>query len=316
MKVLFQRLFIILCNSVLICYYADFKSFVDETGYRTESENFGWSFVFESAIPASLKEEIFQAVLGAEWWLPVNGSYWREPAGPNTDVFSSGKGRYPVVQVSWSDAVAFCSWRNARLPTEAEWEHAARGASTSSDRDMFPWGSKMMPDGPNRHRMNIYQGDFPSLNTVEDGFEFQSPVDAFPPQNDLGFHNLIGNVWEWTQDWFSEARHLFLDAIVEAAELETDGNGEASKLVKNGVPFNPTGPPGGKDKVKKGGSFLCHRSFCYRYRVSARYPSTPDSATFNVGFRCAMDAEKYSQRVGKENQSQNSTEFYDFDEDL
>ena len=274
----------------------DFKVFVDETGYRTESEFFGWSFVFNTAIPKAIKETITQAVLGAEWWLPVNGSYWRDPEGPNTDVFSTGRGRNPVVQVSWADATAFCAWRKGRLPTEAEWEFAARGKVRPSERDMFPWGSKMMPDGPTHHRMNIFQGDFPTDNTAEDGVEYLAPVDSFPPQNEYGFHHLIGNAWEWVQDWFTVNRHLYLDDLLD--ESKRNHSVDVSTILRDGVPLNPTGPPVGRDKVKKGGSFLCHRSFCYRYRIPARYPTTPDSATYNVGFRCAMDADKFREFGG------------------
>eukprot|EP01035_Chromulina_nebulosa_P029555 gene29555-39180_t len=274
----------------------DFKVFIDETGYRTESEDFGWSFVFQYAIPEDTKKLITQAVLGAEWWLPVNGSYWREPEGPKTDVFSTGRGKNPVVQVSWTDATAFCAWRKGRLPTEAEWEFAARGKEHPSDRDMFPWGNKMFPDGPTTHRMNIFQGDFPADNTVEDGFEYMAPVDSFPPQNEYGFHHLIGNVWEWVQDWFTVNRHLYLDNLLD--ESNRNDSVDASSILRDGLPLNPTGPPIGRDKVKKGGSFFCHRSFCYRYRIPARYPTTPDSATYNVGFRCAMDADKFEEFGG------------------
>ena len=272
----------------------DFKVFVDETGYRTESEYFGWSFVFQYAIPEATKKSITQAVLGAEWWLPVNGSYWRDPEGPNTDVFSTGRGKNPVVQVSWTDATAFCAWRKGRLPTEAEWEFAARGkVHPSSERDMFPWGNKMFPDGPQNHRMNIFQGDFPADNTIEDGFEYMAPVDSFPPQNEYGFHHLIGNAWEWVEDWFTVNRHLYLDNLLDESNRNND-----TTVVRDGVPLNPTGPPIGRDKVKKGGSFFCHRSFCYRYRIPARYPTTPDSATYNVGFRCAMDVDKFEEFGG------------------
>ena len=120
----------------------------------------------------------------------------------------------------------------------------------------------MQPKG--EFRMNTFQGTFPIENTAEDGFEFISPVDSFPPQNGYGLHNMIGNVWEWVEDWYT-------------IHHDTDHK------------VNPIGPPSGTDKVKKGGSFLCHRSFCYRYRIAARFPTTPDSATYNIGFRCAKD---------------------------
>ena len=240
---------------------AAYKAFVDSTGYRTESELFGWSFVFDKAVAPKIKKHITQAVLGAEWWLPVNGSYWREPEGPGTDVFTKANNRsnFPVVQVSWKDASKFCEWRDgARLPTEAEWELAARGGKSTPF--IFPWGNKLTPG--DEHRANIFQGSFPKNNLVEDGFEFLAPVDAFGPQNDLGLYNMIGNVWEWVQDWWS-------------IDHPTD------------LTVNPTGPSSGDEKVKRGGSFLCHRSFCYRYRTVARYKTTPDSATLNAGFRCA-----------------------------
>jgi len=246
----------------------EFKEFVEKTGYITESEKFGWSFVFESAIADSIKSKITQAVAGAQWWLPVNGSYWKEPEGPGSDVFVTDRGNYPVVQVSWNDAVQFCRWLGGRLPTEAEWEHAAKGPKGHGKNipAVFPWGNKLLVKGS--HRANVFQGRFPGENTVEDGYEHLGPVDAFDPQNDYGFYNLIGNVWEWVEDWFTN-RHA--------------------------VPTEPLknwkGPPKGVEKVKKGGSFLCHNSYCYRYRTVARFPSTPDSATLNLGFRCAKDAD-------------------------
>ena len=262
-------------NIVYVVVDLDFREFVQATSYITESENFGWSFVFQTAIPDEVQKDIHVGVLGAEWWLPVNGSNWMFPEAPGEgrDVFSTGRGEHPVIQVSWNDAVAFCAWRGARLPTEAEWEFAAKGPSTievpgrskAGNPSLFPWGNKMMPNG--RHRMNIFQGSFPLRNDVEDGYEFTCPGNAFPPQNEYGLYNMIGNVWEWVEDWYT-TDHPTEDLLVD-----------------------PTGPPSGTDKVKKGGSFLCHRSFCYRYRNVARFPSTPDSATYNIGFRCAMNAD-------------------------
>jgi sulfatase modifying factor 1 len=246
--------------------YVDFARFVDETGFITEGETFGWSFVFHSAVPTHIKETITQAVLGAEWWLPVNGSYWKEPEGPGNNVFATNRDRHPVVQVSWNDAVAYCKWRGARLPTEAEWEVAARGPKLTHPKQelpLFPWGNKLVPKGI--HRMNVFQGKFPVDNTMDDGWEFTAPVDSFGPQNDYGVYNMLGNVWEWVFDWFT--------ATHDTAER-----------------VDPQGPAFGREKVKKGGSFLCHRSYCYRYRTVARFPSTPDSGTLNIGFRCARSA--------------------------
>ncbi len=251
---------------------------MDSTNFVTESEIFGWSFVFESAIPSKIKKNITQAVLGAEWWLPVNGSYWRHPEGPGTDVFASHRGDHAVVHVSWNDAAQYCKWRGGRLPTEAEWEYAAKGPERAneltSSPSLYPWGSKLTPN--RTHRANIYQGTFPLKNLAEDGYEFVSPVSALGPQNGYGLHNMVGNVWEWVQDWHT-----------------TDHTVSAEPLV------DPQGPLAGVEKQKKGGSFLCHKSFCYRYRTVARFPSTPDSATYNVGFRCAMNsAESSRERSG------------------
>ena len=188
--------------------------------------------------------------------------------GPGSDVLnrSQYRGNFPATQISWTDADKYCKWRGARLPTEAEWERAVHGTKGSASANgvptIFPWGNKLTPN--RRHRANIWQGEFPHTNNAEDGYQFLCPVDALPPQNDFGLHNMIGNVWEWVEDWFTVSHNLH-------------------------PPKNYKGPKRGVDKVKKGGSFLCHRSFCYRYRSVARYATTPDSATLNSGLRCAMD---------------------------
>ena len=220
----------------------------------------------DAAVAPEISRRITQAVAGAEWWLPVNGSYWREPEGPGTDVFATkgaaDRSQHPVTQVSWNDAQTFCRWRGgARLPTEAEWELAARGAS---DNQVFPWGNKLRTKG-GPFRANIFQGQFPQHNTAADGHAFLAPVDSFGPQTDAGLYNMIGNAWEWVEDWWT-------------VHHDEPGDEPAE---------DPRGPPTGTERVRKGGSFLCHKSFCYRYRNAARSKSSPDSATQNAGFRCA-----------------------------
>ena len=247
----------------------EYAVFVNSTGYRTDSEMFEWSFVFRSAIPSAIKRKLTKAVLGVEWWLPVPGASWIEPEGPGTNVFMTNRAKYPVVHISWNDADAYCKWRNARLPTEAEWEYAARGGV---DGKVFPWGNNILSQNKS-HRANIYHGIFPTENTADDGYEFLAPVGSFPPQNSFGLHDMVGNAWEWVSDWWT----------TDHAKI----SGDATNNDK--VIYNPKGPPEGTEKTKKGGSFLCHKSYCYRYRNSARHHTTPDSATQNSGFRCVFD---------------------------
>ncbi|XP_054832210.1 formylglycine-generating enzyme [Eublepharis macularius] len=235
---------------------AEFEKFVNATGYLTEAERFGDSFVFEGMLSEQVKTGIQQAVAAAPWWMPVKGANWRHPEGPDSDI--SNRIDHPVLHVSWNDAVAFCTWAGKRLPTEAEWEYSCRGGL---ENRLFPWGNKLHPRG--QHYANIWQGEFPASNTEEDGYKGTAPVTAFPP-NGYGLYNMVGNSWEWTSDWW---------AVNHSAD-ET---------------YNPKGPPTGTDRVKKGGSYMCHKSYCYRYRCAARSQNTPDSSASNLGFRCAAD---------------------------
>ncbi len=234
---------------------AQFAAFVDATGYKTEAERFGWSFVFAGLLPDDFPDT--RGVAAAPWWRQVHGADWGHPFGPQSSLERLTD--HPVVHVSWNDAQAYSSWAGKRLPAEAEWEYAARGGL---EQKRFPWGDEREPGG--EHMMNVWQGTFPSKNTLEDGYLGTAPIDAFPP-NGFGLHNVSGNVWEWCADWFSRSFHV------------------------TGPRDNPTGPPTGQAKVIRGGSYLCHDSYCNRYRVAARSANQPGSSTGNMGFRCARD---------------------------
>ena len=234
---------------------AGFAEFIAATGYVTEAEQFGWSFVFGGLLPDDFPPT--RAVAAAPWWRQVYEADWRRPEGPRSDL--SERMDHPVVHVSFNDAVSYCRWAGKRLPTEAEWEFAARGGLAEA---AFPWGDELEPEG--EHRMNVWQGQFPNENTLADGYHGTCPVDAFPP-NGYGLYNVTGNVWEWTADWF--------DTSYRQHDHRTD----------------PTGPPTGTRRVQKGGSHLCHSSYCRRYRVAARQGNEPDSSAGNLGFRCAAD---------------------------
>lgn len=235
---------------------ADFGLFVDESGYTTEAERLGWSLVFAGLVPDRPLPERGDG--RAPWWRQVEGADWRHPEGPGSGI--ADRDDHPVVHVTWNDAHAYATAHGKRLPTEAEWEYAARGGLEGKP---FPWGSELTPGGV--HRMNVWQGRFPRANTAADGYYGTCPVDEFPP-NAYGLFNMTGNTWEWCADWFSRGYHL--------RERHA----------------SPRGPQAGTHKAIRGGSYLSHASYCRRYRVSARSGLTPDTSSGDVGFRCAVSA--------------------------
>ena len=227
---------------------AQFARFADESGYVTEAERHGWSFVF--ARDAGRGVRILGSAASAPWWLGVEGASWRRPDG-----YADAPPDHPVVHVSWNDTKAFCVWAGCRLPTEGEWEYAASGGN---ERMPFPWGNELEPAGA--HVCNVWQGVFPSVDTGADGYRGTAPVDAFAP-NAFGLHNVIGNVWEWCEDAHQSAGGRSSSCCAPSSE--------------------------GPARVQKGGSYLCHHSYCARYRIQARIGNAADSSTSNIGFRVA-----------------------------
>ncbi len=233
---------------------ARFASFVEATGYVTEAERFGNSFVFEALVPADAPPS--QAVAEAPWWRMIDGANWRAPAGPGTEALCQPD--HPVVQVTWHDAQAFARWAEGRLPTEAEWEHAARGGLGDV---RFPWGDQE-PNDRDFFPCNIWQGRFPQHNLALDGYLATAPAKSFEP-NGYGLYNMVGNTWQYTSQAFKVKS---LKKAVQRAHAGKEGY-----------------------KLGKGGSFLCHASYCYRYRIAARTGTSPDSSTSHQSFRLVYD---------------------------
>lgn len=231
-----------------------FAAFVADTGYVTEAEKFGWSFVFHSDVARDAAPT--QGVVGVEWWRKVEGADWRCVAGPGSQNICPPD--HPVTHVSWRDARAFATWAGGRLPTEAEWEHAARGGLGDVP---FPWGTAA-PDDTTHMPCNIWQGSFPNRNTGADGYLTTAPAQSFEP-NGYGLYNMCGNVWEWT------AEPMKLRSLSKTTRERMRGLKGA--------------------KLLKGGSYLCHRSYCFRYRIAARTFTTPDTTTPHQGFRLVFD---------------------------
>jgi len=241
-----------------------FTQFVEATGYVTSAESVGWSFVPQYLISISDQQSIVGKSENLTWWAGVQGANWRHPLGPHSSVVDIED--HPVVHISWNDAHAFAAWAGKRLPTEAEWEKAARGGVSNS---LYPWGDELTPEGI--FKCNIWQGDFPEINTGDDGYLGTAPVYSYQP-NGYGLYNVCGNVWEWCSDWWSDNSQL--------------RNFHGEKI------SNPQGPKTGDSKVIKGGSYLCHDSYCNRYRLSARTSQPIDGFTAHIGFRCAADNNK------------------------
>jgi sulfatase modifying factor 1 len=260
---------------------ARFAAFAATTGYLSEAEVYGWSFVHEDAIHETTKADITQSAAGAEWWLPVPNASWRWPRGLlQPGALSPSLRTHPAVHISQTDGQAFCKWAGGRLPTEEEWEYAARGGSSSS---RFPWGPTFYTKtsaGRTVHRANIWQGVFPRNNTARDGWEWTAPVDAFGAQNALGLYNMLGNAWEWTSSRWCPPK---------GSSPRTRHPPECARRTPQ-AEAKERAEPGEVEFVKRGGSFMCHKSACYRYRVSARHHNTANSGAQNLGFRCVYDA--------------------------
>jgi formylglycine-generating enzyme required for sulfatase activity len=256
-----------------------FKQFVRETGYKTFAEIPPTRKDYPDALPHMLYAGslVFSPTKGpvdlhnwSLWWSFMKGADWRHPYGPKSSI--NGLDNHPVVHVSFADAQAYAAWAGKELPTEAEWEFAARGSLEGAE---FAWGDEFMPGG--RHMANTWQGNFPHQNSAQDGFERTSPVTAFPP-NGYGVHDMIGNTWEWTTDWFSKKHEADAPKACCIPENPRGGREEDS--------YDPCQANKIPRKIIKGGSHLCAPNYCRRYRPAARHAEAIDTSTSHLGFRC------------------------------
>lgn len=257
----------------------EFAGFVKATGYVTVAEQkpsreefpdapeenlVAGSIIFTPVAVADLKNHY-------QWWNYVKGANWQHPEGPGSDI--KGKENYPVVHIAWEDAQAYAKWAGKRLPTEAEWEFAARGGDAG---DIYAWGNQFKPEG--KWMANVYQGQFPKQDLADDGYAGIAPVEKYPA-NKYGLYDIAGNVWEWCSDWYGADYYKTL----------ADASGVASNPKGPDKPYDPQEPTERK-KVQRGGSFLCTDQYCTRYMVGSRGKGEFRSASNHVGFRCVKDA--------------------------
>jgi formylglycine-generating enzyme required for sulfatase activity len=262
----------------------EFAAFVDETGYTTFAERPPTPDDYPDADPENLVagSAVFTSPTHAvnlqnpnQWWEYVPGADWRHPLGPDSSL--EGLLDHPVVHVAYEDAVAYAAWAGKKLPTEAQWERAARGGL---DAKRFVWGDEHLIDG--ELMANTWQGQFPYENKALDGYERTSPVATFPP-NEYGLFDMAGNAWQWTSDWYSD------DPTAGESTSPTCCTPTNPRGVSEEQSIHPHDPTNIPRKVLKGGSHLCAPNYCFRYRPAARYPEPIDTSTNHVGFRCIVE---------------------------